>query len=101
MSQIYLDQNGRDPPYQARKTSDSSLSGVIGLEEELRRRGSLQGIFPSRVHKVSSVSMNEETVHMPSLIAKKRDGRELSDAEIEFFVEGVVSGQIQESQLGE
>lgn len=37
---------------------------------------------------------------MPALITKKRDGVELSQAEIEYFIKGVVEGEVQGSQLG-
>ena len=40
------------------------------------------------------------SISMPALIAKKRDGGELSTAEVEYFVKGVVEGDVQGSQLG-
>jgi len=37
---------------------------------------------------------------MPALIRKKRDGEELTAAEVEYFVKAVVEGEVQGSQLG-
>jgi len=37
---------------------------------------------------------------IPELIIKKRDGQELTRDEIEFFVNGVVSGTVQQAQIG-
>ena len=39
-------------------------------------------------------------LHVPSLIAKKRDGKVLSRREIECLVEGATRGQVQPAQLG-
>lgn len=36
----------------------------------------------------------------PDLIAKKRDGKELLDEEIQEFVKGVTSGSMSEPQIG-
>lgn len=43
---------------------------------------------------------NNEKFRIPDLIIKKRNGQKLSKDEINFFVESVVSGHVQESQLG-
>ena len=43
---------------------------------------------------------DNETFRIPDLIIKKRDGQKLSKDEIDFFVESVVSGHVQESQIG-
>lgn len=37
---------------------------------------------------------------IPDLISKKRQGEELTEDEIEYFVKGVVKGDVQDSQLG-
>ena len=39
------------------------------------------------------------TVHPVDVILHKRDGRELTDAEIRFFIAGVVSGEISEARV--
>ena len=36
-----------------------------------------------------------------ALIEKKRDGEELTEQEIKFFISAVTSGEAQSSQLGE
>jgi pyrimidine-nucleoside phosphorylase len=38
-------------------------------------------------------------MHVPSLIEKKRDGKELTQEEIEFLIEGFTSGQIADYQM--
>ena len=43
---------------------------------------------------------NNEKFRIPDLIIKKRNGQKLSKDEIDFFVESVVSGHVQESQIG-
>lgn len=43
---------------------------------------------------------DNEKSRIPDLIIKKRDGQKLSKDEIDFFVESVVSGHVQESQIG-
>jgi thymidine phosphorylase len=43
---------------------------------------------------------NDNEFRIPDLIIKKRDGQKLSKDEIDFFVESVVSGHLQESQIG-
>jgi len=49
----------------------------------------------------SQITANSERTRcMPSLITKKRDGKPLTGPEVEFFVRQVVSGQIQDAQLG-
>ena len=37
---------------------------------------------------------------IPVLIARKRDGRELTKDEIEMFVDGVTTNSMEESQIG-
>ncbi|XP_041350709.1 thymidine phosphorylase-like [Gigantopelta aegis] len=44
--------------------------------------------------------MERQLLSVPNLIAKKRDGMELSKDEIEFFVQGVVSEIVDKSQIG-
>lgn len=39
-------------------------------------------------------------VSFPDLIAKKRDGNDLSDDEIAEFVKGVVTGSMADCQIG-
>lgn len=46
------------------------------------------------------MSSNENTISFPELIKRKRDGDQLSPAEIHTFVQGVTSGAIQHSQIG-
>ena len=48
-----------------------------------------------------SVNLNEPKYRMPDIIAKKRDGGELSTGEIEWFIENM-PGQIDvdDSQIG-
>ena len=41
-----------------------------------------------------------DSLSIPSIIETKRDGGELSDAEIEFFVKAVVNGEAQPPQIG-
>ncbi|XP_077091039.1 thymidine phosphorylase [Siphateles boraxobius] len=43
---------------------------------------------------------NDNTISFPELIKRKRDGDQLSPAEIRTFVQGVTSGAIQDSQIG-
>ena len=44
--------------------------------------------------------MSESTLSIPDLIAKKRDGATLTDAEIKQFIEGLSNGEVQDSQVG-
>ncbi|MFN2622401.1 MAG: thymidine phosphorylase [Chthoniobacterales bacterium] len=41
----------------------------------------------------------KSTMHVPSLIEKKRDGKELTKEEIEFLIEGFISGAIPDYQM--
>lgn len=41
-----------------------------------------------------------EEVSIPSIIALKRDGKELTKQQIVKFIHGVVSKEVQDSQLG-
>lgn len=43
---------------------------------------------------------NENGIRITEVIGKKRDGISLNDREIEYFVKGVVSGNIEASQTG-
>ena len=43
---------------------------------------------------------NNEKFRIPDLIIKKRNGQKLSKDETDFFVKSVVSGHVQESQIG-
>ena len=38
---------------------------------------------------------------MVSIIAKKRDGEELTESEIQYFISGTVNGTITDTQIGE
>ncbi len=46
------------------------------------------------------MSSKDNTTSFPELIKLKRDGDQLSRAEMSTFVQGVTSGAIQESQIG-
>lgn len=46
-------------------------------------------------------SKSDHPLTITDIIGKKRDGQQLNDEEIEFFVQGVVDGTIQDSQMGE
>jgi len=46
------------------------------------------------------MSSNDNTKSFPELIKLKRDGDQLSPAEIRTFVQGVTSQTIQKSQIG-
>ena len=39
-------------------------------------------------------------LRVPDLIAKKRDGHELTDSEVAGFIEGVVRGHVTDAQTG-
>lgn len=43
---------------------------------------------------------NGKRLLITEVIGKKRDGQQLNPEEIQFFVEGVVSGAIQAAQTG-
>ena len=45
--------------------------------------------------------MSEKKFHIPHLIEKKSEGGELSKEEIEYFIEAIGTGEVQQSQLGE
>lgn len=47
------------------------------------------------------MSFKDNTISFPELIKLKRDGGQLSPAEIGTFVHGVTSRDIQDSQIGE
>ena len=47
-----------------------------------------------------AVSHRKMEKSIPEIIAKKRDGLELSKEEIEFFMQGVVSEKVDKSQIG-
>lgn len=46
------------------------------------------------------MSSKDNTISFPELIKLKRDGDQLSGAEMSTFVQGVTSGAIQKSQIG-
>ena len=47
------------------------------------------------------ISLSENSaIRISDVITKKRDDKALTDDEIEYFVEGLVNGSIQDSQLG-
>ena len=41
-----------------------------------------------------------QSIRIPDLIQKKRDHKELSSHEIDFFVKEMVQGRLEDSQLG-
>jgi len=43
---------------------------------------------------------SENSLSIPDLIAKKRDGLELSPAEIQQFIEGLSNDTVQDCQIG-
>lgn len=49
---------------------------------------------------MSELNNNQFKFRIPELIIKKRNGQKLSREEIDFFVEAVVTGHVQESQVG-
>lgn len=49
---------------------------------------------------MSEPNNNQVKYTIPELIIKKRNGQKLSKDEIEFFVQSVVNGHVQESQIG-
>jgi len=55
---------------------------------------------PYHTKKMVEPNNNNEKFRIPDLIIKKRNGQQLSEDEIDFFVKSVVSGHVQESQLG-
>ena len=59
-----------------------------------------QNLFPARVPRRSSRQDSGFRLRIADIISRKRDGESLSIEEVEFFVEGVTSGTIQEAQLG-
>ncbi len=48
----------------------------------------------------STVTKSENLLSIPDLIAKKRDGLELSPDEIKQFIEGLSNETVQDSQVG-
>ena len=42
-----------------------------------------------------------KTTTIPRIIEKKRDGEELTEEEIKFFIKSLINGDAQPSQLGE
>ncbi len=48
----------------------------------------------------STVTKFENLLSIPDLIAKKRDGLELSPDEIKQFIEGLSNETVQDSQVG-
>jgi len=58
-------------------------------------------LFPVRVSRRSSHQDSGFRLRIADIISRKRDGESLSIEEVEFFVEGITSGTIQEAQLGE
>ena len=55
---------------------------------------------PYHTKKMVEPNNDNEKFRIPDLIIKKRNGQKLSKDEIDFFVESVVSGHVQESQIG-
>jgi thymidine phosphorylase len=51
------------------------------------------------IHSVDEVTMS--SYHIPTLIAKKRDGKSFTDDEINFLIGAVARHQIDEAQVGE
>lgn len=52
----------------------------------------------SENRKISS--SENSAIRISDVITKKRDDKALTDDEIEYFVEGLVNGLIQDAQLG-
>jgi thymidine phosphorylase len=48
----------------------------------------------------STVTKSENLLSIPDLIAKKRDGLELTPDEIKQFIEGLSNDTVQDSQVG-
>ncbi len=40
-------------------------------------------------------------LHVADLIMKKRDGKELGKEEIDYFIHGLVTGQVSDAQTGQ
>jgi pyrimidine-nucleoside phosphorylase len=65
---------------------------IVSLEERFgaSRSAAFQGI---------ELAVKEISMHVPTLIEKKREGQELTKEEIEFLIEGFTSGEIADYQM--
>ena len=65
-----------------------------------RSEGKSKAKKKSRRSSISFVMTETHILSIPDLIAKKRDGLELSSEEIQQFIEGLSDGQVQDCQIG-